>query len=277
MWDSFREVLARQRELRRTFGLAPSDAVPPPREAEDAAASAETRSHNPTPAMPIHRPLDEEVQILWDLLVQMHLLVDEQLADAIDAVTRCDAEKAALVRGRDDEVDQLELAIDHQCERILALHTPVAVDLRLLVAAVKVNTDLERIGDYAKNLAKYTPFLVGRSDLVGQTEITRMADVARAVLREAQDAFLKRDRVLARRVIAHDREVDALHQQTMDRLVVLVREQPEAAEAFVHLITMSKGIERISDHAKNIAETAVFLIEGVDVRHRRLQQRSEEA
>jgi phosphate transport system protein len=227
--------------------------------------------------MPIHRPLDEELQILWDLLVKMHLLVDEQLADAIDAVTRCDADKAARVRDRDDEVDRLELEIDHQCERILALHTPVAVDLRLLVTAVKVNTDLERIGDHAKNLAKNTPYLVGASDLVGQTQIAQMADVARAILREAQDAFLKRDRLLARRVIARDREVDALHQQTVDRLVALLKEDPDHAEALVHLVTMSKGIERVADHAKSIAETAVFFIEGVDVRHRRLQQRPEEA
>src|SRR5690606_14800203 len=156
--------------------------------------------------MPVHRPLDEELQILWDLLVQMHLLVDEQLADAIDAVTRCDADKAARVRDRDDEVDRLELEVDHQCERILALHTPVAVDLRLLVTAVKINTDLERIGDHAKNLAKYTPYLAGRSDLVEQAQLGRMADAARAILREAQDAFMKRDRMLARRVIGRDRE-----------------------------------------------------------------------
>jgi phosphate transport system protein len=227
--------------------------------------------------MPVHRPLDEEVQILWDLLVQMHLLVDEQLADAIDAVIRCDAEKAARVRERDDEVDKLELDVDHQCERILALHTPVAVDLRLIVTAVKVNTDLERIGDHAKNLAKYTPYIVGCAGLVEQTQIARMADVARAILREAQDALLKRDRLLARRVIAHDREVAALHQQTVDRLVALVKENPENAEALVHLVTMSKGIERVADHAKNIAETVVFLIEGVDVRHHRLQHRPEEA
>ncbi|HLT45867.1 MAG TPA: phosphate signaling complex protein PhoU [Rubricoccaceae bacterium] len=227
--------------------------------------------------MPVHRPLDEELQILWDLLVQMHLLVDEQLADAIDAVTRCDADKAARVRDRDDEVDRLELEVDHQCERILALHTPVAVDLRLLVTAVKINTDLERIGDHAKNLAKYTPYLAGRSDLVEQAQLGRMADAARAILREAQDAFMKRDRMLARRVIGRDREVDALHEQAFQRVVALLKENPADAEALVHLVTMSKGVERIADHAKNIAETVVFLIEGVDVRHRRLQQRPEAA
>ncbi|MDX1420964.1 MAG: phosphate signaling complex protein PhoU, partial [Rubricoccaceae bacterium] len=229
----------------------------------------------PTASMPVHRPLDEEVEILWDLLVKMHLLVDEQLASAIDAVTRCDADQAARVRDRDDEVDQLELEIDHQCERILALHTPVAVDLRLLVTAVKINTDLERIGDHAKNLAKHTPHLVGCDDLLGETKIVEMADVARAVLREAQDAFLKRDRVLARRVVGHDREVDALHEENKRRLEGLIRERPSEAEALVYLITMSKAIERIADHAKNIAETVVFLIEGEDIRHRRLPRPEE--
>ena len=278
MWDSLLDALTRRLELRHAFGLGPTDPLPQeqarPAEDEEAAPPAPTP---PTHTMPIHRPLDEEVQILWDLLVQMHLLVDEQLADAIEAVTRCDAAKAARVRERDDEVDQLELDIDHQCERILALHTPVAVDLRLLVTAVKINTDLERIGDHAKNLAKVTPFLVGASDLVGQTQIVPMADVARAILREAQDAFLKRDRLAARRVIARDRDVDALHQQTVDRLVALVKENPANAEALVHLVTMSKGIERIADHAKNIAETVIFLIEGVDVRHRRLTRPEETA
>ncbi len=225
--------------------------------------------------MSVHRPLDEELEILWDLLVRMHLLVDEQLADAIDAVSRCDAEKAATVRDRDDEVDQLELAVDHQCERILALHTPVAVDLRLIVTAVKVNTDLERIGDHAKNLAKHTPHLVGGGELLRETKITEMADVARTILRQAQDAFLKRDRLLARRVVAHDREVDALHEANKERLAALIRAHPGRAEALVYLVTMSKAIERIADHAKNIAETLVFLIEGEDIRHRRLPRPDE--
>ncbi|MDX1420606.1 MAG: PhoU domain-containing protein, partial [Rubricoccaceae bacterium] len=198
MSDPPRDLSSRRHTLRRLLGLVPEDSLP---EADEAFREGPLPPEPPTASMPVHRPLDEEVEILWDLLVQMHLLVDEQLADAIDAVGRCDEAKAARVRERDDEVDQLELAIDHQCERILALHTPVAVDLRLIVTAVKVNTDLERIGDHAKNLAKHTPHLVGCSELLGDTRITQMADVARAILREAQDAFLKRDRVLARRVV----------------------------------------------------------------------------
>lgn len=220
--------------------------------------------------MPTHRPLDAELQTLWDLLIQMSTVVDEQLADAIDALSTCDLDLARKVTERDDEVDALELAVDHQCERILALHTPVAVDLRLIITAVKINTDLERIGDHAKNLAKNTPFLANRSGLLEQTRIAEMADTARRILHDVQDAFMQRDRVLARKVIAHDLEIDRLHKETIDTLVRLARENPEHTEALVHLVTMSKAIERVADHAKNIAESVVFLIEGVDIRHRKL-------
>lgn len=224
--------------------------------------------------MPTHRPLDDELQSLWDLLVDMTHVVDEQLADAIDAVSTCDLDLAERVTQRDDEVDALELEVDRQCERILALHTPVAIDLRLIIVAVKVNTDLERIGDYAKNLAKNTKHLTGGADLLRHTRIREMADAARGVLREVQDALIRRDRVLARRVIARDLEIDRLHRETIDTLVALTREHPENAQALVHLVTMSKGIERVADHAKNIAESVVFLIEGVDIRHRKLQQQT---
>ena len=232
---------------------------------------------SPTPErypdlMKTHRPLDEELKVLWDLLIEMSNLVDEQLADAINALSNCDLALAEQVTGRDDEVDALELAVDRQCERIMALHTPVAVDLRLLITAVKVNTDLERIGDHAKNLAKNTSFVAGCSDLLDETHIPEMADTARRILHEVQDAFMQRDRVLARKVIAHDLEIDRLHKETIRKLVRLTRENPENTEALVHLVTMSKGIERVADHAKNIAESVVFLIEGVDIRHRKLQQ-----
>lgn len=267
------DYVKRLAALRNLFGPGAGKTLP---ESEMALREDPYSARSPTPSMSIHRPLDEEVQILWDLLVKMFLLVDEQLANAIDAVSRCDEALAARVRDRDDEVDQLELEIDHQCERILALHTPVAVDLRLLVTAIKINTDLERIGDHAKNLAKSTPFVFGFQDLIKETQIVRLADLSRSILREAQDALLKRDQVLALQVIAHDLELDALHQQTLKRLVELVRENPDNANALVYLVTMSKGIERIADHAKNIAETVVFLIEGIDVRHRRLQQAPEE-
>ncbi len=219
-----------------------------------------------------HRYLDDELARLRSLLIEMSEVVDEQVAGAIDAVARCDVDLALKVRMRDDEVDAFELEVDRQCERILALHTPVAVDLRLIISAVKVNTDLERIGDHAKNLAKNTQHLRGASHLIERTQIREMADEARKVLHEAQDSFIKRDRVLARQVLAHDRRIDRMHNETSEILARLITEQPESATEIVHLVNMSKSVERIADHAKNIAEIVVFLVEGIDIRHRDLQE-----
>lgn len=214
-----------------------------------------------------NRHLDEELATLRKLLIEMSELVDEQVAGAIDAVSNCDLELAREVRRRDDEVDELELKVDHQCERILALFTPVAVDLRLIIAAVKVNTDLERIGDHAKNLAKNTQHLESCSDLIGETKIRETADEARKVLHEAQDAFLKQDRVLAREVLVHDQQVDRLHDESLETLARLFQAHPDRSGELVHLVNMSKSVERIADHATNIAELVVFLVEGVDIRH----------
>lgn len=219
-----------------------------------------------------HRHLDDELDQLNQLLLEMSELVDEQLADAINAVANSDVELAERVRARDDEVDALELEIDRQCELILALHTPVAVDLRMIVTAVKLNTDLERVGDQAKNVAKNVTWLAGCSDLIKKTNIEEMADLARKIVREAQDSFVQRDRILARQVLAQDNQIDRLHKQTFDQIVELLEKKPEKANALAHLITMSKSIERIADHAKNIAEAVVFLIEGQDIRHRKLHE-----
>lgn len=219
-----------------------------------------------------HRHLDDELRILRTLLIDMSNLVDEQLAGAINAVSTCDVDLGEEVRRRDDEVDAMELRIDHQCERILALYTPVAVDLRMIISAVKVNTDLERIGDHAKNLAKQTHLLTTCADLIRQTSIREMADAARSILHEAQDAFIKRDRVLARKVLAHDRHVDRLYKETLQTIAALARAHPEQTDVLVHFVTMSKSVERIADHAKNIAERVIFMVEGIDIRHPKIQQ-----
>jgi phosphate transport system protein len=219
--------------------------------------------------------MDQELMTLRRLLFEMSDLVDEQVAGAIDAVANCDVELARRVRERDDEVDAYELKIDHHCERILALFTPVAVDLRLIISAVKVNTDLERIGDHAKNLAKSTQSLKGCSDLIKETRIREMADEARTVMHEAQDAFQKQDRVLARQVLAHDRHIDRLHEETISTIADLLEANPSRAREIVHLVNMNKSVERIADHAKNIAELVVFLVEGIDIRHRDLEAQEE--
>lgn len=218
-----------------------------------------------------HRPqLDSELATLRRYLVEMATLVDEQLANAMNALIQGDAEMGEAVAVRDRKVDALELTIDQHCERILALHTPVAADLRMLIMAVKVNTDFERIGDHCRNLARYAAPLAEYPDLLANTTVPRMADVAREMLRGAEEAFLNRDRVQARTVVARDQQVNRLHADNLSSLILQMQKEPDASEALSYLITASKAIERISDHAKNIAQGVVFLVEGNDIRHRRL-------
>lgn len=221
----------------------------------------------------IHRHLDDELHVLADLLMEMAYLVDEQLANAVDALSKLDLEQAERVRMRDDEIDALEIKIDRQCERILALHQPVASELRVIITAIKINTDLERIGDHAKNLARAARVVAESPDVLNAVRLTDMADAARAMLRKVQDAFARRDRVAAREVVADDQTVDRLYQDVLAGLVAYGQEHPEQLRAVSRLITSAKSIERISDHAKNIAEQVVFVVEGTDIRHRKLQDR----
>ncbi len=222
--------------------------------------------------MPIHRHLDEELVLLRQLITDMFAIVDEQFANGITSLLNGDVEMAEKVVARDDEVDELELQIDEQCERVLALYHPVAQELRMLITAVKINTDLERIGDHCKNLAKNTRHVDRAPDLLQSTHISDMTMHARAMLRNVQDAFFERDRVGAREVLAQDKQVDRLHEENFADLVRFGREHPDQMEAVAHLVTASKALERISDHAKNIAESVVFLVEGKDIRHRKLQR-----
>ena len=218
----------------------------------------------------IHRHLDDELKVLRDLVLEMCYLVDEQLAEAMNALFGADVELAERGQSRDDEIDALEMKLDRQCERILALHHPVASELRLIILAVKVNTDLERMGDHCKNLAKNTPHTIGAPEALTITRLGEMADATRAMLRAVQDAFTRSDRVTAREVLVQDKQIDRLHKANFAALVKYGQEHPEHLGAVAHLLTASKSLERISDHAKNIAESVIFLIEGLDIRHKKL-------
>lgn len=222
--------------------------------------------------MAVHRHLDDELDVLRSQLVKMGDLVDEQFAGAVNALLNRNEELAEEVYKRDDEVDALEIAVDQQCERILALHQPVADELRMIITAVKINTDLERIGDHCKNIAKNTPYLVHNPDALAATRLNEMADISRSMLRKVQDAFLQSNRLEAQRVLATDQQVDRIHRENFHALLSFGEKHPEAIEAVAHLLTASKALERIADHAKNIAESVIFLIEAIDVRHRRLSE-----
>lgn len=222
--------------------------------------------------MAVHRRLDDDLEHLRSLLLKMTDAVDAQFSRAVQALLDRDVELADQVMRGDDAVDALELEIDDLCERILARQQPVARDLRLLITAIKITTDIERIGDHCKSLARNVSDIQRAPDLLRETQFMDMVDVSRQMLRHAQDAFQKEDALLARKVIARDRHVNRIHGDNFDALVAAISKHPEHVEAGAYMIAANKALERIGDHVKNIAESIIFLIEGKDVRHRGLQQ-----
>lgn len=218
--------------------------------------------------------LTRELAELRSRLLDMATIVAEQFTDAVDALLDHDVEKAERVVARDREVDTLELEVDEACERILARHQPVASDLRTLLTVEKINTDLERIGDHCRNVARNTRHVSEAPGILDALKLREMSQTARRMVDNAKQAFLDQDADLARRVPEIDDEVDRLHHENFQTLVDYIQSHPEHAEVAAHLITASKAVERISDHATNIAKGVVFLIEGVDIRHEGVRERS---
>jgi phosphate transport system protein len=211
--------------------------------------------------------LTRELAELRSRLLDMATIVAEQFTDAVDALLAHDVERAEQVVARDREVDRLELEVDESCQRIMARHQPVASDLRTLLTVEKINTDLERIGDHCRNVARNTKYVTEAPDVLTSLRLREMSQTARRMLDDAKQAFLDQDAELARAIPDLDDEVDRLHHENFQALVDYIQEHPEHAEVAAHLITASKAVERISDHSTNIAQGVVFLIEGVDIRH----------
>ena len=218
--------------------------------------------------------LTRELAELRSRLLDMATIVAEQFTDAVDALLDHDIERAEQVVERDREVDRLELEVDESCQRIMARHQPVATDLRTLLTVEKINTDLERIGDHCRNVARNTVHVTEAPGILEPLRLREMSQTARRMLDEAKQAFLDQDAELARRIPELDDEVDRLHHENFQALVKYIQAHPEHAEVAAHLITASKAVERISDHAINIAQGVVFLIEGVDIRHASVQEQS---
>ena len=216
--------------------------------------------------------LNREIAELRSRLLDMATIVAEQFTDAVDALLSHDVPAAKRVMQRDREVDALELEVDKYCERILARHQQVATDLRTLLTVEKINTDLERIGDHCRNLARNAEHVTEAPGVLDAVQLRAMSHTARRMLDEAKQAFLDQDADLARSIPDLDDEVDRLHHDNFRALVAYIQNNPTHAEAAAHLITASKAIERISDHSTNIAKGVVFLIEGVDLRHTSVQE-----
>jgi phosphate transport system protein len=209
----------------------------------------------------------EELDQLKARLLEMGGLAEERLRTAVRALVERDNALVDNVLTGDGPVNQLHIEIDGRCVRLLALHQPMAVDLRVILSAVKINTDLERVGDLAINIAEAAVRYLPHPPVKELIDIPRMADIAHGMLRDALDAFVRRDTALAQAVLDADDALDALKNQVFRELLTYMLQDPHKIEPSIDLILISRHLERVGDHATNIAEDVIFMVSARDVRH----------
>jgi phosphate transport system protein len=210
---------------------------------------------------------EAELQNLRNLLLTMGGMVEERVHRAVHALVHRSEEDAKRIIASDKEINDLQMDVDNRCLKLLATQSPLAVDLRLITSAMKINADLERIGDQAVNVAESVLVLIPQPPLKPLIDIPRMAGIAEKMIRDALDAFVKRDAELARDVLRRDDEVDELKDQVFRELLTYMMADPGTIQRALSLILISRNLERIADHATNIAEDVIFIAEARDVRH----------
>ncbi len=213
------------------------------------------------------RFFDVELETFRSHLVLMGEKSMEQVRRSLKALTEGSISLADQVIAADDEIDRLEVEIDQEAVRYMNLRAPIATDLRLVIVGMKASHDLERVGDEATSIARRAVRLASEPPLKPYVDIPRMADIALEMLRDALDCFLHGDAAKAVSVVQRDAEVDAINKQLYRELSSFMIEKPETISRALELMFISKSIERIADHATNIAEEMVFLFQAKDIRH----------
>jgi phosphate transport system protein len=203
--------------------------------------------------------LRREIENLKKKLLALGATVETTVRDATLAIEKKDG---------DINIDHTEVEIEEDCLKILALHQPVAIDLRFIVTVLKINNDLERIGDLAVNIAERAVFLAGQPNLSISTDLVDMAHNARSMLKDSLDALVNLDAELAHKVCANDDIVDAMHRHMYLKVQEAILKNPEQISSLIQLLSASRHLERISDHTTNIAEDVIYMIEGHIARHR---------
>jgi len=211
--------------------------------------------------------VQEHLDALKERLLVMGGIAEEQVRIVTAALVERDADLAARAQASDQPLNDLHIEIDQRCVKLLALHQPVAVDLRAVLTAVKINTDLERVGDLAVNIAEAVQRYLLHPPVPVLDHIPRMADLAQRMLRDALDAYVRHEVPLAEHVLDTDDEVDALKAQVTVDLLPRMQTFPEAIEPALDLILIARHLERIADHATNVAEGVIFMVSARDVRH----------
>lgn len=213
------------------------------------------------------RHFDEEQKALKEKILRMGAMVEEQVANAIKALVDRDTDLARQVISRDHKVNAMDVDIDEDCLRLIALHQPMAGDLRFLTTAMKIATELERMSDLSENISERAIELSEEPQIKPYIDIPRMAERAERMLKEVLDAFVNGDSALARKVLGDDDFIDELNEQIFRELLSFMIEDPHKITRAIRISFVSKYIERIADHATNIGELIVYMVEGKIIRH----------
>jgi phosphate transport system protein len=209
----------------------------------------------------------EELEELQHRLLEMAGLVEASIHKSIGALVDRDEQQAKEVLWNEAQINQKDIEIDEQATRMLALYQPMARDMRFLTAAIKINGDLERMGDLAVNITERAISLMREPQVKPLIDIPKMAQLAEGMVRKALDALVQKDEALARSVLISDDEVDNLRDAVYQELLVFMQEERTTVPRAVDLMFIAHDLERIADHATNIAEDVLFLVKGIDVRH----------
>jgi len=202
-----------------------------------------------------------ELDSLKNHIIKMATMVDDQVEMAFQALEDHDLNLSGIVKRTDREIDAYDNLIQTQTENLLALFQPVAIDLRFIITAIMVNNQLERCGDIAVNIAQRVKKTVDYKDLIAESQVLEMGKISRVMVKDAIDSFINRDTNLAKTVMERDDTVDALNKKAFNFLVEKMENGPEYVKSGAHLLILSRHIERLADHATNIAEDVVFMVD----------------
>ena len=211
--------------------------------------------------------LQREIERLKRKILALSALVEEELRLAFKAIETRDADLGQRVIAGDRIIDQHEVDVEEECLKLLALYQPVARDLRFIIAVIKIDNELERIGDLASNIGERAVQLADEYPVASPAGITVMADRTSAILERALDSLVRQDAIMARLVLAADDEVDLLYRDLLEELKGMIRDDPEHLDSIVLLFSVARYLERLADHATNIAEEVLYMVEGEITRH----------
>jgi phosphate transport system protein len=226
--------------------------------------------------MEFHTHFQMELEELKENLLKMATWVEEAISYAVQSLVKRDSELAQKTLEGEDRINKLEISIEDMCLKLLALRQPMAVDLRFITSAMKIITDLERIGDQAVNIAERAILLNQEPQLKPYIDIPRMAEITQSMVKDVLDAFVNRDSKLARSVCERDDLVDGLNDQVFRELLTYMISDPKTIMRAAHLMIICRCLERIADHATNIAEDVIFMVDALVIKHHADEKGKEE-